>query len=66
MVIVYGKDVLSGIDGFADSIGQLIRQPTMRNQWPAAKIDGLNISVQLRELFLWEYGSLEAQSLELP
>src|SRR5215471_16061513 len=55
MVIVYGNDALSGIDGFADSISQLIRQPTMRNQWPAAKIEGLNVSAQLRVLFLWEH-----------
>ena len=43
LVIVDWNDVLSRIDGFADGIGQLVWQPTVRNQWPAAEIDGLNV-----------------------
>src|ERR1043166_1588542 len=47
-VVVDGNHSLPGVDRFTDCVGDLVWQPAMRNQWPAAEIDGLDVSVEVR------------------
>jgi len=43
LFVIDRNNRLSGIDGLADRIGDIVVQPTVCNEWPAAKVDCSNI-----------------------
>ena len=43
LFVIDRNNRLSGVDGLADRIGDIVVEPTVCNQWPAAKVDCSNI-----------------------